>query len=146
MVGCNGLAGIATTANAINGRNRIMPFVVGLDGGLPIDRHYDGRTPINYPSIASISLNGSNVTIAGTACANCDVSIYAARGNSAAPGGGGRLVRNATAMWGSGVSQSSVPQSHPLYRCSRRRVSAPMRMILLHRARTNRVRALNYPY
>lgn len=117
VVGCNGAAGVATTGNAIFGRNRIVPFRVGLNGGLPIDRGDDGVTPAKYPAITSVSSNGPNVTIAGAACANCYVYIYAARGNPAAAGGGGWLIRDATAdsagQWSLTVSSSSIAPRVP---------------------------------
>ena len=112
LVGCNGRAGIATYGTATQVRNRIAPLMVGENGGLPIDRGDDGVTPLNYPKITSVQPNGQNVTIAGTACANCDVYIYAARGNPAAAGGGGVLIDSATAnsagQWSVTVSSSTV--------------------------------------
>ena len=112
LVGCNGRAGIATYGTATHVRNRIAPLMVGENGGLPIDRGDDGVTPLNYPTITSVQPNGPNVTIAGTACANCDVYVYAARGNPAAAGGGGVLIRdaiaNSTGQWSLTVSSSTV--------------------------------------
>ena len=102
-VGCNGGAGIATAGFATTNPNTVLAGIVAFNGGLPIDRGDDGVKPVNYPRITSVSTNGITPTIAGTACANCLVYLYAALGNPAAPGGGGlqlgTTVANGAGQW-----------------------------------------------
>jgi parallel beta-helix repeat protein len=105
-VAYNGLAGIAVTGNSATG-NLLRPTSVHDNGGLPIDLGNDGATPnsahlppgpnnwLNYPVITSAS--GSPVLLTGTACANCWVDIYFARGNPAAPGGGSSYLQSVNA-------------------------------------------------
>ena len=116
-VGCNGGAGLATTGYATTSPNAILAGIVALNGGLPIDRGDDGATPVNYPRITSVSTNGITPTIAGTACANCLVYLYAALGNPAAPGGGGlqlgSTMANGAGQW-SLVASPTITPSVPI--------------------------------
>lgn len=97
VVGCNGGAGIATYGTALSQPNKIFSFVNALNGGLPIDRGNDGADLIGYPRITAVTMNGITPTVSGTACTLCTVYLYAAIGNPAASGGGGRLVGGAIA-------------------------------------------------
>jgi hypothetical protein len=110
-VAYNGAAGIAVTGGLTHAA--IHNNDIYRNGGLPIDLGNDGPTlngshlagasgPNNwlwYPVVTAFS--GSVVT--GTACFNCDVFIFKAIGNPAAPGGGGisELVvsANGTGKW-----------------------------------------------
>lgn len=99
----NGEAGIAVTGDS-SGINVHVQAVYG-NGGLAIDLGNDGHTAndagdgdsgpntlLNYPVITS----SSGSTITGTACV-CNVHIYEAVGDPAAPGGGGVLVETVPA-------------------------------------------------
>ena len=110
LVAYNGRAGIAVIGSATHAA--IQNNELRNNGGLPIDLGNDGATlngshglsgPNNwlaYPVVTSFS--GSLVL--GTACGNCNVFIYKAIGNPAAPGGGGlyqtNVVANASGQWG----------------------------------------------
>jgi hypothetical protein len=102
----NGEAGIAVSGDS-TGNNIHVQAVYG-NGGLAIDLGNDGHTPndagdgdsgpntlLNYPVITS----SSGGTITGTACV-CNIHIYQAMGDPAAPGGGGVLVDTVSADGG----------------------------------------------
>jgi parallel beta-helix repeat protein len=103
LIAYNQGAGVAVVGDTATG-NKIFPFAIRNNGGLPIDLGNDGHTPndsrtppgpnnwLNFPVITSA--NGS--TINGTACPDCQVFILRAYGNPAAPGGGGTYETTAT--------------------------------------------------
>ncbi len=99
-VSCNGNAGIAT--QGITGGNTILPFIVALNGGLPIDIGDDGPTALNYPTLTTFTATAIPPALSGTGCANCQTAAYIAVGDPAKAGGGGlRLekVANTAAAW-----------------------------------------------
>ena len=99
-VSCNGKAGIATQSLA--GANTILPFVVALNGGLPIDVADDGPTALSYPTLTTYTAGTVPPALSGTGCANCQTAVYIAIGDPARAGGGGlRLgtVANTAAAW-----------------------------------------------
>ena len=106
FVAYNGLAGIAVIGNSTHAA--IQNNELRNNGGLPIDLGNDGATVngshgsvgpnnwLEYPVVTAFS--GSLVQ--GTACANCNIFIYKASGNPAAPGGGGKFQMNVFANSG----------------------------------------------
>jgi hypothetical protein len=101
-----GIAVIGNSTHAFFSTNEIRN-----NGGLPIDLGNDGATPngskfppgpnnwLPYPIVTAFS--GSIVL--GTACPNCNIYIYKAIGNPAAPGGGGifqtNVFSNSSGQW-----------------------------------------------
>jgi parallel beta-helix repeat protein len=96
----NGGAGVAVTGASASD-NKLMPLAIYGNAGLPVDLGNDGPTAndsgdadsgpntlLNYPQVTSVS----GATINGSACPGCQVYMYAAIGNPAAPGGGGALL------------------------------------------------------
>src|SRR5207249_3820706 len=109
LVAHNHGAGIAITGNSTHAsiqNNQIHDNI-----GLPIDLGDDGPTangahfppgPNNWRAYPVVTAYSGSL-IQGTACPSCEVFLYKALGNPAAPGGGGAYVANvfanATGEW-----------------------------------------------
>ena len=100
IVAYNGRAGVAASS-AVEAANELRPGQVYQNGGLPIDLGNDGPTPnaagpgdyAGYP----VLLGSAGSTLWGSACPGCQVEIYRALGDPAAPGGGGIWLASTTA-------------------------------------------------
>lgn len=127
----NGRSGIALRDSST--RLRITPWKMYNNRGLPIDLGDDGPTLndpadgdsgpnslLNYPTLTAV--NGQTIT--GSTCSNCEVLIYKAIGNPAAPGGGNSdylqtVKADATGTWsatllnGTAISAIALLASDP---------------------------------
>jgi hypothetical protein len=115
VIAYNGLAGIAVTGNGTQAD--IQNNEVRNNRGLPIDLGEDGPTPngahfppgpnnwLNYPVVTLV--NGTSLF--GYTCANCNVYIYRAVGNPAAPGGGSISLINNVLANASGAWSTNLP-------------------------------------
>ena len=113
IVAYNGRAGIAASS-AVEAANDLRPGQVYQNGGLPIDLGNDGPTPnaaspgdfAGYP----VLLGSTGSLLWGSACPGCQVEIYRALGDPAAPGGGGIWLAS-TAAGPDGAWSYTLPGS-----------------------------------